>query len=229
MTEPTNPIAAMLAGPTGAAFVHEQAQQVLAQQVRKRLAAEITGMVEVAFSEHLDAETYAQLQQAASDMVLDQLAAATVDPLQPGDEIDDDTDDVPELVYPDVGTFVRDKIAYSYRREVTEGIDRRWCPEWWRHEEANSRLEALWRAWEHLRLDPATGMSVWWRDHADHHMEKLFDPEGPFKACSVREGHAVPDSISYIPALPMADEPSALFTIDAAGADTIDDELATMR
>ncbi|WP_326969077.1 DUF4913 domain-containing protein [Arthrobacter sp. CG_A4] len=21
---------------------------------------------------------------------------------------------------------------------------------------------AQWRSWEHLRLDPATGMSVWW-------------------------------------------------------------------
>ncbi|MBJ7287569.1 MAG: DUF4913 domain-containing protein [Williamsia sp.] len=161
-------------------------------------------------------------------MVLDQLASATLDPMQPGDDTDT-VEDVPELVYPDLGTFVHDKIAYSYRREVTEGIDRRWCPEWWRHEEANSRLEALWRAWEHLRLDPATGMSVWWRDHADHHMEKLFDPEGPFKACSVREGHAVPDSISFVPALPMADEPSPLFTIDTSGTGDIDDELATMR
>ena len=56
-----------------------------------------------------------------------------------------------------------------YRRAL-DGTQRTWCPEWWRHAEAPSRLEALWRAWEHLRLDPATGMSVWFRDHADHHM-----------------------------------------------------------
>ncbi len=42
------------------------------------------------------------------------------------------------------------------------------------------RLEALWRAWEHLRQDPATGMSVWWRDHPNHHMTVLMSPEGPF-------------------------------------------------
>jgi len=42
------------------------------------------------------------------------------------------------------------------------------------------RLEALWRAWEHLRQDPALGMSVWWRDHADPHMAALLDPDGPF-------------------------------------------------
>jgi hypothetical protein len=25
-----------------------------------------------------------------------------------------------------------------------------------------------------------TGASVWWRDHADHHMRMLLDPQGPF-------------------------------------------------
>ena len=42
------------------------------------------------------------------------------------------------------------------------------------------RLEALWRSWEFLRRDPSTGMSVWLRDHADHHMSVLMDPDGPF-------------------------------------------------
>nr|WP_246168731.1 DUF4913 domain-containing protein [Arthrobacter luteolus] len=40
----------------------------------------------------------------------------------------------------------------------------------------------MWRSWEHLRQDPSTGMSAWWRDHADHHMSALMDPQGPFNA-----------------------------------------------
>jgi len=69
-----------------------------------------------------------------------------------------------------------------YRRPLGgQGVT--WCPEWWRHAEAIARLEALWRAWEHLRLDPATGMSVWFRDHADHHMGVLLSADGPFKGC----------------------------------------------
>ncbi len=52
---------------------------------------------------------------------------------------------------------------------------------WWMHPEAVARLDALWRAWEHLGNDPATGMSVWWRDHADHHMGVLMSPDGPFR------------------------------------------------
>ncbi|WP_239648115.1 DUF4913 domain-containing protein [Nocardiopsis ganjiahuensis] len=67
-----------------------------------------------------------------------------------------------------------------HRRKVGPRGSRRWAAEWWCSAEAISRLESLWRSWEHLRLDPATGMSVWWRDHADHHMQILFDPEGPF-------------------------------------------------
>ena len=72
-----------------------------------------------------------------------------------------------------------------YRRSIL-GHDRVWCPQWWRHAEAVARLESLWRAWEHLRQDAATGLSVWFRDHADHHMTILLDADGPFKGC---DGH----------------------------------------
>jgi hypothetical protein len=67
----------------------------------------------------------------------------------------------------------------------------KWCLEWYFQPEAVSRIEAMWRAWEHLRLDGATGTSVWWRDHADHHMRDLLDPRGPFFNCD-RSGHRDP-------------------------------------
>jgi hypothetical protein len=49
------------------------------------------------------------------------------------------------LVYPTVEAFVREQLAPMYRRAVDGGA-MTWCPEWWRHAEAISRLEALWRA-----------------------------------------------------------------------------------
>lgn len=64
-----------------------------------------------------------------------------------------------------------------------------WCPQWWKHAEAISRLEALWRAWEFLRLDGTTGMGVWWRDNTDHHMSVLLSTDGPFKGCTPDDGH----------------------------------------
>ncbi len=96
----------------------------------------------------------------------------------------------PQLYFPTVDAFVEDHLVHLYRRDVTTGRHRTWCPQWWRHAEAIARLEALWRAWEHLRLDPALGMSIWFRDHADHHMTVLLDPDGPFKGCSLDKGHS---------------------------------------
>lgn len=85
----------------------------------------------------------------------------------------------PRLYYGSVEEFVREYLVNVYRRTVN-GRARVWAARWWEHNEAIIRLEALWRSWEHLRLDAATGMSVWLRDHADHHMGVLLDPDGPF-------------------------------------------------
>lgn len=88
----------------------------------------------------------------------------------------------PELYFGSVDEWVRGFLLPTYRRRVTGmGQGLTWRADWWRSAEAISRLDALWRAWEHLRLDPALGMSVWWRDHADHHLAVLMSPEGPFK------------------------------------------------
>ncbi|WP_231390252.1 DUF4913 domain-containing protein [Nocardia sp. CNY236] len=101
------------------------------------------------------------------------------------------------MIHATVVEFVENHLSRIYRRQVTDLSDTVWCPEWWRHGEAVMRLEALWRAWEHYRLDARTGMSVWFLEHADPHMSKLFDPRGPFKYCSVRNGHK--DMISPLP------------------------------
>ncbi|MGI8558855.1 MAG: DUF4913 domain-containing protein [Solirubrobacteraceae bacterium] len=69
-----------------------------------------------------------------------------------------------------------------WRTRTRRGGPRRtrvWCPQWWRHAEAVARLESLWRAWEHLRHDAAPGLSVWFRDHADHHLTILLHARRP--------------------------------------------------
>lgn len=114
-------------------------------------------------------------------------------------------DETPPLYFPDVEVFVRELLAPTYRRSL-DGRHRTWCPQWWRHAEAITRLEALWRAWEHLRLEPALGISVWLRDHADPHMATLLDSDGPFKGCSPEKGHG-----TRLPSLPCEDPPLGLF------------------
>ena len=111
------------------------------------------------------------------------------DPLPATGNADAD-DEQPQLEYPSVYDYVEEHLIFVYQRKIGRNSSFGWCPQWWLHTEAVSRLEALWRAWESLRLDPTTGMSVWWRDHADPHMGVLMDPQnGPFWCCSVDGGH----------------------------------------
>ena len=56
--------------------------------------------------------------------------------------------------------------------------------QWWRHDEAVSRLKALWHAWEVLRLQPGTGIGTWYREHLDHQLPILMGARGPFYQCS---------------------------------------------
>ena len=126
-----------------------------------------------------------------------------------GEEIFDEAagEAAPELFCATLEASFASSSPRMYRRAL-DSPSRAWCPQWWKHADAISRLEALWRAWEHLRLDPATGMSVWFRDHADPHMGVLLDSEGPFKRCSPSKGHKPLDELLLEPA------PAGLFTPD---------------
>ena len=120
---------------------------------------------------------------------------------------DGEGDDAPTLYYPSVDVFVSQWLAPTYRRHFTR--TRIWCPHWWAHAEAVVRLEAIWRAWEHLRLEPATGISVWLRDHADVHMAALMDFDGPFYGCNMLEGHKPRASV-----LEVVEPPPGMFDTD---------------
>lgn len=96
--------------------------------------------------------------------------------------------DLPPRAFPHLAAFVEQWFAEIGWLDV-EGNTRIWCPEWWKHSAAIVRLEAIWRAFENLRQDPALGGSTWLKDHADYHMAVLFDPNGPFKGCSISRGH----------------------------------------
>lgn len=109
----------------------------------------------------------------------------------------------PVLYYGNVEEFVRERVVYLFPRAPESGLA--WCSQWWRHAEALARLDSMWRAWEHLRHDPGTGMSNWLLHHADPHLRVLMDPvAGPFALCKngVHEG---------LPPLPHDAPPPDLF------------------
>lgn len=106
-------------------------------------------------------------------------------------ESTDDAPAEPENHFPTMYVFVEDYLVHVYAHEIRAQItEPRWCPCWWEHPEAVARVEALWKAFEVQRLDAGTGMSVWFRDHADPCMAVLLAASGPFSQCDA-ENHKV--------------------------------------
>lgn len=88
--------------------------------------------------------------------------------------------DEPQLQYATVFEFYEGMISPLLRDRLIRSQHQRWSGRWWESPEAMLRIDALWRAYESLRQDPATGISVWLRDHYDHHMTILTSEDGPF-------------------------------------------------
>ncbi|WP_434740673.1 DUF4913 domain-containing protein [Micromonospora sp. SH-82] len=112
--------------------------------------------------------------------------------------------DTPEPAFNNVDEFVAGYLAHVVERRLASGptSGMNWCPRWWAHPEALSRLYALWRAWETLRVDdPQTGMSIWWRDHLDPHLTALSAEYGPFSRCNP-DKHTEPRPLPVEPAPP---------------------------
>ncbi len=134
-------------------------------------------------NEVVDAEVADQLDPSALEELQLQAATAARRSVQAAlDQLDaEPADEEPTLYFGSVDEFVRHYLLPNYRRRV-DGQRVVWAAEWWKYSEAVARLDALWRAWEHLRQDAQTGMSVWFRDHAEHHMSVLLSVSGPFAA-----------------------------------------------
>lgn len=96
-----------------------------------------------------------------------------------------------ELYYDSLDEFVRGFLIRGYARHIN-GHTRVWAGRYWEYPEALSRLGAMWRSWEYLRRDPATGLSVWYLNHADPHMRVLLDKDGPFAGAD----HDAPENLN---------------------------------
>lgn len=70
-----------------------------------------------------------------------------------------------------------------------------WCPMWWDHVEAVSRLLALWDAWEAMNTAaaPGAGLAAWYHE-LDHQLPILMGPHGPFRLCKAGVRHEPADA-----------------------------------
>lgn len=100
----------------------------------------------------------------------------------------------PSPRYDSLDGWVRGYFAPTFGRPI--GGEIRWCAQWREHAEAVGRLEALWRSWEALRLDPAMGMATWLTNYLDPQLLVLLSRTGPFAQCTVdrheRQGELSP-------------------------------------
>jgi hypothetical protein len=164
--------------------------------VRAAMRKRLEGVAAAAVNDILSESLLVDLREAADEAARDTLSA----PVEEG------APKAPELYYRDLVSFVTEYLTPLYRRAVT-ATGTTWCAQWWKHAEGIARLEALWRSWEYLRQDPHTGLSVWLRDHADHHMAILLAADGPFKGCKP-DKHA-----ERVAKLPTADPPDGRVTL----------------
>lgn len=68
-----------------------------------------------------------------------------------------------------------------YRRRFNAG-GHKWDPAWWQYEEAQTVIEALWRTFEQMRWEGATGLASFMRDYFYPLMGQLTGPDGAFWA-----------------------------------------------
>ena len=169
------------------AAVGELARQV----VLTRLADLAAEPLDDAITDQLTEQQWQQLDHAARQVVADLFTSPTPEP-------------PPRLYYATVDDFVREFLCPTFRRPIGPGSPLRWSARWWESAEAIIRLDAIWRAWETLRLDAGTGLSVWLKDHADYHLTILMSPTGPFRNSE--------DTAKITEPLPYEPPPAGLFT-----------------
>jgi hypothetical protein len=103
-------------------------------------------------------------------------------------------------LFPNFQTWMVEWLAPTVHRPLRSGV--MWCPEWWRHDEAVARLDALWRAWEAARAEGGAGMAYWWDMHFDAHWAVLTSDRGPFAACKDRVHAPVGKQLDMLPCDP---------------------------
>jgi hypothetical protein len=106
--------------------------------------------------------------------------------------------DLPKSAFPDSATWVAQWLCPNLEREIKRTFE--WCPSWWDHPEAVQRIEALWRAWETLRVEGGKAMNTWWVDHADPQLAQLCNPDtGPFGHCHTTHGRDIAPLVATDP------------------------------
>jgi hypothetical protein len=125
----------------------------------------------------------ARMSQLSAELN-DMGAALTVEAVSAnGEDAGTEAAVTPLPAFGSIDDWVEQYFLVVFTRPVGGNI--RWCARWRDHAEAVLRLEALWRAWETLRLDPNFGMATWLTNFLDPQMAVLMSSQGTFGNCTL--------------------------------------------
>lgn len=134
-----------------------------------------------------------QLAEMADRMAAEQVIAMSVGEAGPAEQ----------MAYESLEQFATKFLLKLFARNLYSDAYR-WCPDWWKHMEAQFALEALWRSFEFYRHDGKTGVANWLLHVAYPIMRLLMDPDGVFTFCHAMKGHFHDgDKTEWLPHTPM--------------------------
>lgn len=195
--------------------------KVAERQLTKRLAVVVDEVLDSldfsTYTESIKETALAQLTTEGTPATAPAAVAPLAPPVAPA-AVQETASEEPENMYEDMYTFFSAELHPFYVRESTflqeKDTEKRalaWCPQWWLHIEAATRISSLWHGWEKSRLESGAALSTWILDHADRHMDRLLNPHGPFRYCSTTDGHtrkAIPFIVEEYPdSLTISDAP----------------------
>ena len=101
-------------------------------------------------------------------------------------------DEEARVYFANVWDFVYRWLRHMYKRPTGPTLPFRWDSDWFRCPEVVSRLTEIWRVWEMARVDSGSMMAVWWRDFCDPAMDRIMNPDGPFRSSAEKTGQGEP-------------------------------------
>lgn len=131
--------------------------------------------------------------------------------LRTAEETPSPAEEPPALRFASLPLFVTYYVLPNWVHRMGEAYGGSWCSRWWEHPEAVTRLEAVWEAFEVMRLQPPPSLSTWLRDHFDPHMRALTLPYGPFYRCAAEDHRTVHE---LVPAWPAEPTPEGMFSVN---------------
>jgi hypothetical protein len=136
-------------------------------------------------------------QRAADpEAIVDQLSILNPEVLlNPESRLNPSSGDATAPGYAQLEDWVEMYFLPTFQRPF--GGELRWCTVWKEHAEAIVRLQALWRSWEALRVEPRLGMITWLTSYLGPQLDALLARSGPFAQCTLDRhttptGHCMP-------------------------------------